>query len=99
MRPHLRLLLLRHLPGRTEDAHRYGCNPPLACHLVGRARGRQEEREIRRGKIERGRSLHARSAWLVEGPRRNGRLWRMKKLEIPTPFTGEGDRLAVEGAH
>src|SRR5579871_3562209 len=99
MRPHLRVFLLRHLSGRPEDAHGYGCHASRARHLVGCARGRQEKREIRRRETERRRSLHARSARLVESPRRHGGIRRMSLPgSFPPSFTGEEDREEVEGA-
>ena len=64
--------LLRHLPGRQKDPRRPRCHAACADDLVGRARRRQGERQVRRQDTGRSGKIHARSRRLVEGAWRGG---------------------------
>ena len=60
-------------PAGQENPRRSRRHTARAHHLVGRAGGRQSERQIRSQDAGRGREIHERSGRLVEGAWRRGR--------------------------
>src|SRR6478672_5709824 len=81
MRPLLRDFLLRHLSAEQEDHERSRRHAARAHHVVGRAGGRESERQVRQGHAGRGRDLHEGSGRLVESTWRRERGRRVTALE------------------
>ena len=72
-RARLRVLLLRHLSRGQKNPRRSRRHPALARHLVGRAGGGEEERQVRQGQAQGSGKVHEGSGRLVEGARRRRR--------------------------
>src|SRR5450830_2162041 len=95
MRPLLRFVLLRYLPGRPQNSRRPWDYPALPDDVARYSRRRQSDGQVRRQDAGRGGKIYPRSRRLVEGAWRGGSYGR---VTISAAIARSLDRAPTESA-